>query len=171
MPGDCCSNVAAQSLAPLRTSAPGSPSPVTLPHPLSSGKPSSRRSPSSPWSSTPPSSPSPVSSLSTRPGVPGFGFSSAPPPASTCPPPPLPCLLLTRPQSEAVRRCGHSRCPSGSRDPGEPLISSAPRLTVDGVQLERQEYILGKVLDNIQDEDDDVLLDVDSIRVPDFSVK
>jgi hypothetical protein len=36
MPGDCCSNVAAQSLAPLRTSAPGSPFPVTLPHPTPS---------------------------------------------------------------------------------------------------------------------------------------
>jgi hypothetical protein len=39
------------------------------------------------------------------------------------------------------------------------------------IQLQRQDYILGKVLDNIQDEDDDELLDVDSIRVPDFSVK
>lgn len=39
------------------------------------------------------------------------------------------------------------------------------------IQLKRQEYILGKVLDNIQDEDDDNLLDVETVRVPDYSVK
>lgn len=39
------------------------------------------------------------------------------------------------------------------------------------IQLKRQEYILGKVLDNIQDENDDDLIDVETIRIPDFSVK
>jgi hypothetical protein len=39
------------------------------------------------------------------------------------------------------------------------------------IQLARQEYIIGKVLDNIQDEDDDGLLDTGTVKVPDFSVK
>ena len=39
------------------------------------------------------------------------------------------------------------------------------------IQLARQEYIVGKVLDNIPDDDDDDLLDKQSIRIPDFAVK
>jgi len=39
------------------------------------------------------------------------------------------------------------------------------------IQLERQDYIIGKVLDNIQDEDDDGLIDTSAVHVADFSVK